>query len=75
MKAAMTAMIEPRGPSLVEQAQLVAGMRVQEFQPWKLEGPVELKFEYKPDEKQPAGRTALFRGANVLEAYREWLGK
>jgi D-amino peptidase len=49
--------------------------RVREFKPWKVEGPVELRFEFKPDEKQPAGRTEVYNGATVLEAYRAWLGK
>jgi D-amino peptidase len=49
--------------------------RVHELKPWKVEGPVELKFEFKPDEKQPAGRTVVYNGATVLEAYQEWLGK
>ena len=61
--------------SRISQAARSAVMRIREFKPWKMEGSVELKFEYKPDEKQPSGRTVLYRGANVLEAYQEWLGK
>ena len=26
------------------------------------------------DEKQPTGRTLTYRGTNVLEAFRAWLG-
>jgi D-amino peptidase len=59
----------------IRQAARAAVTRVHEFKPWKVEAPVELKFEFKPDEKQPAGRTVVYNGATVLEAYQEWLGK
>jgi D-amino peptidase len=59
----------------IRQAAQAAVRRIAEFQPWKVEGPVELKFEFKPDDKQPTGRTAVYNGASVLEAYRAWLGK
>ena len=49
--------------------------RIKDFKPWKLEGPIELKFEFKPDDKQPSGRTVAYTGATVLEAYQQWLGK
>lgn len=61
--------------SRIRQAARAAVTRIREFKPWKVEGPVELKFEFKPDEKQPSGRTALYTGANVLEAFQAWLGK
>jgi D-amino peptidase len=61
--------------------------RLREFSPWKIEGPVELKFEYYPDApgasstalstdmKQLLPRTVTYRGRNVLEAFQQWLGK
>ncbi|MBI3666304.1 MAG: M55 family metallopeptidase [Acidobacteria bacterium] len=48
--------------------------RIREFAPWKIEGPVELKFEYYPQagvRKEPV----VYRGKTVLEAYEAWLGK
>jgi len=59
----------------IRKAAHMAVARIREFKPWKVEGPVELKFEYKPDEKQPSSKTSAFAGANVLEAYQQWLGK
>jgi len=62
--------------------------RLSEFSPWKIEGPVELKFVYYPEAsggsapelsrsqaKQVLPRTMIYRGRTVLEAYEEWLGK
>jgi D-amino peptidase len=62
--------------------------RIHEFKPWKIEGAVELKFEYYPeatgapsapvsqDEKrQVSPRTITYRGLTVLEAFEQWLGK
>src|SRR5438876_6079671 len=61
---------------------------IREFAPWKIEGPVELKFEYYPetggstsaelshdDHKQVYPRTVSYRGRTVLEAFEQWLGK
>jgi len=62
--------------------------RIREFSPWKIEGPIELKFEYYPEApgissgelsraegKQVAPRTSSYRGGNVLEAFEQWLGR
>src|SRR5215831_18726603 len=57
--------------------------RLPEFSPWKIEGPIELKFEYYPETpggaasqlsqgKQVFPRTVIYRGGTVLEAYEEW---
>lgn len=54
MRKAMTAMETPRGPSLVEQARLVAASRMQEFQ--------------AAGQQQPAERPAQFEMHRVLEA-------
>ena len=62
--------------------------RIHEFEPWKVEGPVELKFEYYPEaagtpsaavsqgeKRQVSPRTVTYRGLTVLEAFEQWLGK
>lgn len=61
--------------------------RIRDFAAWKIEGPVELKFEYYPetpgmpaaalarDDKSVAPKTVIYRGRTVLEAYEAWLGK
>ncbi len=49
---------------------------IKEFEPWRVEGPVDLTFEYLPQlPQQPTGRRVSFKGGNVLEAYEAWLGK
>ncbi len=42
--------------------------RIREFTPWKIEGPVEMKFEYRSD-----AMPRIYRGRTVLEAYEQWL--
>jgi D-amino peptidase len=71
----------------IEAAARRAVERIREFPAWKIEGPVELKFEYYPEtpgassttlsteNKQLQPRTVIYRGRNVLEAYEQWLGK
>ena len=61
--------------------------RLREFAPWKIDSPIELKFEYYPEApgsssaalstetKQLLPRTVIYRGRNVLEAFQQWLGK
>jgi D-amino peptidase len=58
----------------IRQAARAAVKRAHNFKPWKVETPIELKFEFKPDEQHPAGRTVVYTGATVLEAYKAWLG-
>lgn len=58
----------------IEAAARRAVTRIKEFQPWKIEGPVELKFEFRPEGTATTGRTATYRGRTVLEAYEQWLG-
>lgn len=70
----------------IEAAARRAVERIREFAPWRIEGPVELKFEYYPDSpglsatalsrgesKQVSPRTVTYRGRTVLEAYEQWL--
>jgi len=49
-----------------------AATRVREYTPWSVEGPVEMKFEFKDKAKSP---DRVYRGKTVLEAYEAWLGK
>jgi D-amino peptidase len=49
-----------------------AAVRVGEFKPWPVEGPVELKFEFKDKAQSP---DRVYRGKDVLEAFEAWLGK
>ncbi len=42
------------------------------YKPWTIDGPVELKFEFKPEANRP---TVSYRGATVLAAFEQWLGK
>jgi D-amino peptidase len=61
--------------------QIRAGARkavqhVGEYRPWRVDGPVEMTIERKPQTpRDPAGPTSTFRGQTVLEAYQAWLGK
>lgn len=60
----------------IEAAAREAVSRIREFQPWRIPGPVEMKFEYVPQlPEQPEGRVAVYRGATVLEAFEAWPGK
>ncbi len=60
----------------IQAAAREAVSRIGEFQPWKIPGPVEMKFEYVPQlPDRPEGRVAVYRGATVLEAFEAWLGK
>jgi D-amino peptidase len=60
----------------IQAAAREAVSRIREFEPWKIAGPVELKFEYVPQlPAYPEGRVVVYRGATVLEAFEAWLGK
>lgn len=57
---------------LIQIAARNAAIRVKEFKPWMVEGPVVLKFEFKDKEKSP---DRIYSGKTVLEAFEAWLGK
>jgi len=60
----------------IQQAAKQAAMRVRDYQPWKLAGPVEMTIEYLPQPPEhPTVRTTSYRGRTVLETYEAWLGK
>ena len=73
--------------ALIQAAARRAVERIREFKPWKIEGPVEMKFEFCPqapgttaaalsrESKQVTARTVIYRGRTVLEAFEEWVGK
>jgi D-amino peptidase len=73
--------------ALIQAAARRAVTRVREFTPWKISGPVEMKFEYYPaapgvtaaaqsnEGKSVAPRTVVYRGRNVLEAFEKWIGE
>ena len=56
----------------IHEAARRAATRVLEFTPWSVEGPVELKFEFKDRAQSP---DRVYRGKTVLEAFEAWLGK
>jgi D-amino peptidase len=70
----------------IEVAARRAVERLAEFRPWKIDGPVELRFEYYPEtpgmpaaalsreNRQVSARAVVYRGRTVLEAYEQWLG-
>jgi D-amino peptidase len=58
----------------IREAAHKAVVRVKEYAPWKIDGPVEMVFEFLPQAEQP-GRTSRYAGKTVLEAYEAWLGK
>ncbi len=49
-----------------------AAARIGQLPPWLVEGPVELKFEFKDKAKSP---DRVYSGKTVLEAFEAWLGK
>lgn len=60
-----------RAKELIRAGARRAVERIAECKPWKIEGPVEMRFEWLT-----AGKPAQsFKGANVLEAFESWLGK
>ncbi len=74
MNGAMTGMTEPKGPSLVEQAQLVASMRVQEFQQAAAAAPPvrSEQFELHRVIEALAGRNPV-RQVQAVYALQEWM--
>ena len=60
----------------IKEAARRAVTRIGEFKPWKVEGPVELRFEHNPEKKEGVEKAVpprVYKGANVLEAYQQWL--
>jgi len=86
-KASTLSLSHAEAKTRIEAAARRAVARLREFAPWKIDGPIELKFEYYPEApgssssalstetKQLLPRTVTYRGRNVLEAFQQWLGK
>jgi D-amino peptidase len=86
-KASTLSLSHAEAKTLIQAAARRAVESLREFVPWKIEGPIELKFEYYPEAsgssstalstemKQLLPRTVIYRGRNVLEAFQQWLGK
>jgi len=86
-KASTLSLSHAEAKTLIQAASRRAVERLREFGPWKIDGPIELKFEYYPEApgssstalstetKQLLPRTVIYRGRNVLEAFQQWLGK
>ncbi len=60
--------------ALIRSAAGRAVRRIGEFSPWIIEGPVEMRFEFLP-QKTVTPSPRVYRGATVLEAFQDWLGK
>ena len=71
-KASAVSLSHEEAQKRIHEAARKAAARVREFTPWSVQGPVELKFEFKDRAKSP---DRVYRGANVLEAFEAWLGK
>lgn len=86
-KASTLSLSHTEAKTRIQAAARRAVERLREFSPWKIEGPLELKFEYYPETpgsssstlstetKQLLPRTVIYRGRNVLEAFQQWLGR
>jgi D-amino peptidase len=68
-KASALSLSHEEAKTRIREAAERAVQRVGEFHPWKIEGPVEMSIETKE------GKVSTYRGATVLAAYEEWLGK
>lgn len=86
-KASTLSLSHAEAKTRIQAAARRAVERLREFAPWRIDGPIELKFEYYPEApgstsatlstetKQLLPRTVIHRGRNVLEAFEQWLGK
>lgn len=70
-RASTVSLSHERAKELIHAAAGRAVKRIREFAPWRVEGPVEMRFEYLPGK----GTSAVYRGQTVLEAFEAWLGK
>src|SRR5262249_53439436 len=71
-KASALSLSHEEARKRIHEAARRAAMRVHQFKPWAVEGPVEVKFEFKNKAKSP---DRIYRGKDVLEAFQAWLGK
>jgi D-amino peptidase len=72
-KGSALSLSHERAKELIREHARKAVQRVKEFRPWKIDGPVEMKFEYYPSKDGTTKSVQVFRGATVLEAYGQWI--
>jgi D-amino peptidase len=68
-KASAVSLSHEEARGYIRQASEKAVRKAREFRPWKIEGAVEMTIETKE------GKLSTYKGATVLAAYQEWLGK
>ena len=71
-KASAVSLSHDEARKRIQEAARRAGERVSQFTPWSVEGPVELKFEFKDKGKSP---DRVYKGDTVLKAFEAWLGQ
>ncbi|MFB3826071.1 MAG: M55 family metallopeptidase [Bryobacteraceae bacterium] len=49
--------------------------RLAEFQPWRIQGPVEMRIEFFPGKDGKTPEPRVYQGATVLETYQRWMGR
>jgi D-amino peptidase len=75
-KASSLSLSHEEAKTQIKKAAQTAVMHVADYKPWKIAGPVEMTFEFKPQPPQyPEARTSSYHGQTVLEAFEAWLGK
>ena len=86
-KATSISLSHAEARTRIEAAAERAVKRLAEYRPWKIDGPVEMKFEFFVDSpgsvaaalstpgKNVAPKVVTYRGRTVLEAFEQWLGK
>jgi D-amino peptidase len=73
-KASTLSLSHTEAKRRIEEAARKAVAHAAEYCPWKIDGPVEMTFEFLPQSGQ-APRISTYRGRDVLEAFESWLGK
>src|SRR5262245_9522566 len=71
-KGSSLSLSHPEARRRIQLAANRAAKRLREYTPWRIEGPVEMKFEFRDKAKSP---DRVYRGKTVLEAYQAWHGE
>ena len=74
-RGAALSLAHPEAKRRIRAAAQRAVARVREFQPWVIEGPVEMRFEFNPGKDGATPPARVYRGRTVLECYEQWLGR
>jgi D-amino peptidase len=88
-KGATISLSHAEARTKIQAAARAAVTRIREYKPWKIEGPVEMTFEFYPgapgtpgvtaaelshdDGKHVSPHTVTYRGRNVLECFQRWI--